>query len=400
MGIPVSVSMEDVHGSASALRATADLATNLTDEVLPGRPGTLALNVHEPVGVVAAITPWNFPLYIALSKIGAALAAGNSVVLKPSEIASLSSLRLADLAVSAGIPEGVLNVVPGLGPAAGAALAGHHDVDMLTFTGSTVTGKVLMALAGGSNLKRLALECGGKSAHIVLPDVSDLDGIAAEIARGILFNSGQVCTAGSRLIVHRSVREPLMSRVLAHAAAVVAGDPLDSRVDFGPLASAGQYARVRAYLELGCAEDARMVFGKAQLAHPPAGCMLMPVIFSDVSKSMRIAREEIFGPVLCVLDFDTIEQAVEIANATPYGLVGTVWTGDLAAGLGIARRLRCGHVAVAGAPGEPAEVSGGSFEPHGQSGFGAEGGARGLRTMMKLKSLAVDLGAGAVSGRP
>jgi len=391
MGMPISQSLADVSFCANGVRTTAETADKLTDEVIPSHASALVLNVHEPHGVVGAITPWNFPMVIALGKIASAIAVGNSVVLKSTEVATSSSLRLADLAVEAGIPEGVVNVIPGTGQEAGAALALHPDVDHLTFTGSTATGKLLMELAGRSNLKRLSLECGGKSPQIVLPDVVDLDGVATQIAQGFLYNTGQVCTAGTRLIVHRSLEMALLDRVLAIAGKIFGGDPLDPAVTFGPLASATQYRRVAAYLAVGRAEGAIVALGSEVPESPDAGCYVPPTVFTNVQPQMRISQEEIFGPVLSVMAFDTLDEAVALANSTVYGLISTVWTRDTKAGLELARRLSCGHVSVAGAPGGDAQNTMGTFEPHGQSGFGAEGGVRGLRSMMKAKSIVLDL---------
>ena len=389
MGMPIGLAGPDLRGAIDILRATVEAADKLIDEVIPNHPSTLLLNVHEPVGVVAAITPWNFPAYIAITKIAPALAVGNSVVLKPSEIASLSCLLLGEIAAEAGIPEGVLNVVPGLGQEAGAALARHRDVDLLTFTGSTVTGRRLLEYAGQSNMKRLILECGGKSPHLVFDDVADLDAAADAIVAGITFNSGQVCVAGSRVLVHRAVHADLLGRLLERASAIRAGNPLDESTSFGPLASAAQFARVQDYVASGVAEGAALVVDGAQ-APPAPGCYWMPTLFDGVRPDMRIAREEIFGPVLGVTPFEDEDEALRLANATDYGLVATVWTRDAGRGLRLSRGIRAGSVSIiAGPVAGTVDATAGAFEPHGQSGTGVEGGLAGMRAFTRRKAVAL-----------
>jgi acyl-CoA reductase-like NAD-dependent aldehyde dehydrogenase len=395
MGMPIANALADMQAVVEQVHATAEAVDKLVDGVIPNDSSALVLNLREPHGVVGAITPWNFPAYIAIGKIAPAIAVGNSIVVKPSEIASLSSLRLGEIAAEAGIPDGVINVVPGLGADAGAALALHMDVDFLTFTGSTATGKRLLQLAGQSNMKRLALECGGKSPQVVFGDVENLDALAGAIVDGITFNSGQVCVAGSRLLVARSLHDALVERVVARAAIVRASDPLDESTTFGPLASADQHARVRHYVESGSADGAALVLDGAA---PPAlrgGCYWLPTVFTGVRATMRIAQEEIFGPVLATLPFDSEDEAVALANATIYGLVATVWTRDLSRALRLARRIRAGAVTVAAGPGGGrVDATAGAFEPHGQSGFGIEGGLEGLRSYTRLKAITLHAGTG------
>jgi acyl-CoA reductase-like NAD-dependent aldehyde dehydrogenase len=373
--------VEQVH-------ATAEAVDKLIDGVIPNDPSALVLNLREPVGVVGAITPWNFPAYIGITKIVPALAVGNSVVLKPSEIASLSCLRLGQIAAEAEIPAGVVNVVPGLGSAAGASLAAHMDVDLLTFTGSTATGKRLLELSGQSNMKRLILECGGKSSHIVFEDIEDLDAVAEAIVGSITFNSGQVCIAGSRLLVAHSIHDALVEHVVARAAAIRAGDPLDEATSFGPLASTAQFARVQAYVESGHAEGAVAALDGSPPPGSPGGCCWLPTVFTSVGPGMRIAREEIFGPVLSTMAFGSEAEAIALANSTIYGLVAGVWTRDLARSLRLARKLRAGAVTVGARPGSArVDATAGAFEPYGQSGLGIEGGLEGLRSFTRLKSV-------------
>lgn len=389
MGMPISAAAPDMRAAADAVRVAAEAADKLIDQVIPNDPSTLLLNLREPVGVVGAITPWNFPAYIGITKIVPALAVGNSVVLKPSEIASLSCLRLGELAAEAGIPDGVLNIVSGLGSGAGAALASHMDVDLLTFTGSTATGKQLVELSGQSNMKRLILECGGKSPQIVFADMEDLDAVAEAVVGSITFNSGQVCVAGSRLLVERSIHDALVERVVTLASQIEAGNPLDETTSFGPLASREQHDRVRRYFAAG--QDQGAV---AALPGGPAegseACYWMPTVFTNVRSDMQIAQEEIFGPVLSVFAFDDEIEAVRLANSTIYGLAASVWTRDLGRSLRLARAIKAGSVTIAGKPGVTAlDATAGAFEPHGQSGLGIEGGLDGMRAMTRLKSVSL-----------
>lgn len=387
MGMPVGFGSADMRGAANAVRATAEMADKLIDQVIPNDRSTLLLNLREPVGVVGAITPWNFPAYVGITKIAPALAVGNSVVLKPSEVASLSCLRLGELAAEVGMPEGALNIVPGLGSVAGAALASHMDVDLLTFTGSTATGKRLLELSGQSNMKRLILECGGKSPQIVFADMEDLDAIAQAVVDSITFNTGQVCVAGSRLLVERSIHDALLERVIARARKIEAGDPLDERTTFGPLASHDQLKKVRRYCEIAGNEGAVAVLSGDNSGHQN-GCYWMPTIFAQVRSEMRIAQEEIFGPLLAVCAFDDESEAVRLANSTVYGLAASVWTRDMGRSLRLARAIRAGSVSIAGQPGATVvDATTGSFDPHGQSGFGIEGGFEGMRAMTRGKSI-------------
>lgn len=389
MGMPIANALADIQLVVDQVHATAEAADKLIDAVIPNDPSALVLNLREPVGVVGAITPWNFPAYIGITKIVPALAVGNSVVLKPSEIASLSCLRLGELAAEAGIPDGVVNVVPGLGAEAGSALALHMDVDLLTFTGSTATGKRLLELSGRSNMKRLILECGGKSPQIVFADAEDLDALADAIVGGITFNTGQVCVAGSRLLVERSIHDALVERVIAQAAAIRVGDPLEESTTFGPLASADQLARVRRHVESGTVDGAALALGGR--APAGAGCYWLPTVFTGVRTDMRIAQEEIFGPVLATMAFDGEDEAVTMANGTIYGLTATVWTRDLSRALRLARRIRAGSVSIGARPGSGrVDATAGAFEPHGQSGFGIEGGLEGMRSFTRLKSVTLN----------
>jgi acyl-CoA reductase-like NAD-dependent aldehyde dehydrogenase len=387
MGKPIQSSRQDAAAVAPALlRTFANFATQLLGSSAPLRTGVLSFNTFEPRGVVAAITPWNFPLVNAVIKCGAALAAGNSVVLKPSELSPSSALRLAELALEAGLPEGVLNVVPGLGATAGTALGLHPDVDLLSFTGSTSIGRKILELSGRSNGKPVMLECGGKSPHVVFDDASDLGAVAVAAAQGILANQGQVCSAHTRLIVHKDIKDELLERVIDCVRQHEPGDPLDETTTFGPLASPAQRDRVRRYIDQGLAAGARAVLrGTVQTEN---GCYVSPTIFDGVDMHMAIAREEIFGPVLCVQSFSNEAEAIALANGTDYGLVATVWTRDLGRSRRLSRAIRAGIVIVR-ASGDEAQDSGCTlgFEPMKASGFGVEFGLRGLESYSTLKSV-------------
>jgi acyl-CoA reductase-like NAD-dependent aldehyde dehydrogenase len=387
MGKPIQAALDDAAQFAPLfLRSAAGFADKLNGRSAPSSASTIFLNSYEPRGVVGLITPWNFPIVNVAIKLGPALAAGNSVVLKPSEIAAGSALKLAELALEAGIPAGVFNVVPGLGSTAGAALALHPDVDLISFTGSTLTGRRVMELAGRSNGKALLLECGGKCPHVVFDDVLDLERIAEATVRGVLWNQGQVCSAHTRLIVHESIREPLLKQVLDLARRYEPGDPLDARTEFGPLASPTQRDRVRDYVDQGLKSGAVAVL-HGRIASS-GGCYAAPTIFDRVEPQMSIAREEIFGPVLCVQTFRTENEAVALANGTEYGLAATAWTRDMGRGKRLAHALRAGHVTIR--TGGVEDAGSGcvlSHEPQKASGFGSETGLRGLECYSTLKSV-------------
>ncbi|PKO43751.1 MAG: aldehyde dehydrogenase PuuC [Betaproteobacteria bacterium HGW-Betaproteobacteria-3] len=347
MGKPVRYARGvDVNSAANCIRWYGEAIDKVYDEIAPTASTALALITREPVGVVGVIVPWNYPMIMAAWKIAPALAAGNSVVLKPSEKSPLTALRMAELAMEAGIPAGVLNVVPGFGPEAGSPLALHMDVDCIAFTGSTRVGKQIHVMAGQSNLKRAWTELGGKSPNIVFADCPDLDKAVEAAVGSIFFNQGESCNAPSRLFVEESIREHFLEKALALVPKYAPADPLNANTIMGALVDQVQMATVLRYIEAGKNEGARLLAGGAQVLRDTGGCYVQPTIFDGVRNDMTIAREEIFGPVLSVLSFTDIVEVVRQANQSVYGLQAAVWTRDLNKAHGVARALRAGTVHV------------------------------------------------------
>jgi 4-(gamma-glutamylamino)butanal dehydrogenase len=335
----------DIPGSAAILQWYAEAVDKLYGEVAPTGPGDLAIVTREPLGVIGAVVPWNYPLEMAVWKLAPALAAGNSVVLKPAEESPLSALRLAELAAEAGLPDGVLNVVPGYGEEAGRALGEHPDVDAIAFTGSTAVGKMFLSYAGASNMKQVWLECGGKSANLVFADAADLDTVADKAVFGIFGCSGQVCSANSRLLVEESIADDLMARIAERAAAIRVGDPLDPASTMGPVISERQLDRVLGYVDAGRAE-ATLAFGGDRVREDTGGFYVQPTAFTGVSADAVLAREEVFGPLLAVTTFRTEEEAVRLANGSEYGLAASIFTDSLRRAQRVAPALRVGTVSV------------------------------------------------------
>ena len=347
VGKPISDTRTiDIPKAAYMIRWYAEAIDKQYGDVAPTGPDVLAVTSREPLGVVAAIVPWNYPLYLAAYKLGPALATGNSVILKPAEQSSLTSLRAAELAIEAGLPDGVFNVVTGTGEGAGRALGLHMDVDCIAFTGSPRVGKAFLCYSGQSNMKKVQLEAGGKSPNIVMADATDLDEIARQTAWGVFFNSGQVCSAGSRLLVHRDVHDELLDKVAGVAAEIRLGDPLDESTQIGAIIDEKQLDRVLGYIDQGTSEGAKLVTGGQRALISSGGFFVEPTIFDGVSNDMTIAREEIFGPVLSVITFDSAEEATRIANDSDFALGAAVWTSSIDTALAVSAQLRAGLVWV------------------------------------------------------
>lgn len=386
-GKPISETRRfDIPAAITSLRYYAEAVDKIHGETGPSGPERVSWAVRDPLGVIGVIVPWNFPLHLAMWKIAPAIALGNSVVVKPSELSPLSALRLGELAQEAGLPLGVLNVVPGTGAAAGSALARHMDVDMIAFTGSGRVGRQLLRDAADSNLKRVALELGGKSPHIVMADWDELDAAAEAVAWGICYNQGQVCTAGSRLLVQRSIHKDFVARVERVMRAIVPDDPLSPETRLGAMISAAHLDAVRTRITAAVTEGARLVSGGEQVREGTGGWYLTPALLDGVGNEMAIAREEVFGPVLSVIPFDTPESALRIANDSDYGLAAGLWTRDIDLAHRFARRLRAGLVWINGWDSCDITMPFGGF---GQSGFGRDRSLHALEKYGDLKSISL-----------
>ncbi|WP_370287728.1 aldehyde dehydrogenase family protein [Nocardioides sp.] len=347
MGKPVRTAYEiELRALVRTLRYYGELADKEHGEITPTTAGDLSLVTREPAGVVAAVVPWNFPLTLAGWKFAPALAAGCTVVLKTSESSPLSMLRVAEIGREAGLPDGVLNVFSGDGHVVGRALGLHDDVDVLTFTGSTAVGRHFLRYSAESNLKRVYLELGGKSPHVILPDAPDLDAAADSAAWAIFFNSGEMCTAGSRLVVHRDVAAQVVARIVETSRSWQPGDPLDPATTMGPLIDEPALERVLGQLQDGVAAGARVLTGGSRARPGSGGPYLEPTVVTDLAPDNVLVREELFAPVLSVLEVADEDEAVRVAGDTPYGLAAAVWTADLGTAHRVASRLRAGTVWV------------------------------------------------------
>jgi len=388
-GTEIGMALKAEPASAAAtFRYYAELIDKVYGEIAPTAPDVLGLVHKEPIGVVGAIVPWNFPLMIGAWKIAPALAAGNSVVLKPAETASLTLLRLAELATQAGVPPGVFNVVTGRGSVTGEALGLSMDVDVLAFTGSGGIGRKLLEYSARSNLKRVYLELGGKSPNIVFADAPDLDKAAKVAAYGIFRNSGQVCIAGSRLLVEASIASEFAEKVSRVAAKMKVGDPLDVTTEAGAINSAAQLAKNLRFVETAEQEGAKLLTGGKPILESTGGWYMSPAVLSDVRPEMDVARNEVFGPVLAVIPFKDEAEAISIANQTEYGLAAAVWTSDLSRAHRMVRRVRAGLVHVNTYGGSDLTVPLGG---HGQSGNGHDKSPHALDKFLNIKSAWIQL---------
>lgn len=390
MGKPIRFSRSvDVPEAAACLAWYAEAIDKVYDEVAPVGPNALVTITREPIGVVGAVVPWNFPLLISTWKFAPALAAGNSIILKPAEQSPLTALRIAELAAEAGVPEGVFNVVPGFGETAGQALGRHGDVDAITFTGSTAVGKLFLKYSGESNLKAVSLECGGKSPNIVLADAPDLNAAARAAAFGIFFNQGEVCSAASRLLVEESIKDEFYEKMQSVVERMAPGDPLDPKTLMGALVDEEHTGRVLSYIEAGVSEGAKLRHGGKKARQESGGCYVEPTIFDGVDNQMRIAQEEIFGPVLSVITFSDAEEALRIANDSIYGLAASIWTRDINKAHRLSRALRAGTVWVNTY--DKADVTT-PFGGYKQSGFGRDRSLHAFEKFTQLKTTWVEIG--------
>lgn len=389
MGKPISAAAGgDIPGSIQCIQWYAEACDKVYDGISPYRPDSVSLITREPIGVVAAVVPWNYPLMMTSWKLGPALAAGNSVIIKPAEQSPLTALRIAELAAEAGIPDGVLQVLPGFGETAGQALGRHMDVDMVAFTGSTQVGKYFLRYAGESNMKHVSLETGGKSPNIVFADAGDLNHIAKVSADGVFFNSGQSCNAPTRILVQEQIKDEFIALVAEHAKPWVPADPLDAATTMGAVVDHDQMNRVLGYIEAGRAEGAKVTTGGHQTRKDTGGAYIEPTVFEQVTNSMKIAQEEIFGPVVVAVSFKDEAEAVRLANDTIYGLQANLWTRDVSRAHKVARQLKAGTVVVNNVWGSDITNPFGGYK---QSGIGRDKSLHAMDKYCQVKNTFIQL---------
>ena len=385
-GKPISVAKAvDVAKTVACYRYFAGWTDKVHGKTIPIDGDFLCYTRHEPIGVVGQIIPWNFPMLMMAWKLAPALATGNAVVMKPAEQTPLSALRIGELILEAGFPPGVVNILPGFGPTAGAAIARHMDVDKVAFTGSTEVGHLIMEAAAKSNLKPVTLELGGKSPNIIFEDV-DLDEAVEGAHMGLFANLGQSCCAGSRVFVEETIYQQFMEKSIARAKKRIVGDPFDRRTELGPVVNQSQFDKVMGYIKLGLSEGATLACGGDRIGN--RGYFIQPTVFSDVQDEMAIAREEIFGPVMSVISFKGVDEAIARANRTNYGLAAAVWTRDIKKALAVSAAVRAGTVWVNCYNIMDTRAPFGGFK---QSGIGRELGEYGLQQYTQIKSVIVKL---------
>lgn len=388
-GKPISDSINaDIPYAIRAVRWFAEVIDKVYGQIAPTPMNTLALITREPLGVVGMVTPWNFPLFLACAKLAPALAAGNSIIIKPAEQAPLTTIYVAELAMEAGVPPGVLNVLPGLGEEAGRALGLHSDVDGISFTGSTEVGKIFLKYSADSNMKRIFLECGGKSPNIIFSDCDDLNKAATASVNEVFTNQGEVCCAPTRLLIQHDIKDKVLEKILSAGKKIHPDDPLNPQTKMGAIIDEAQTNKIMSYIQAGESAGARLILGGKRINEKSGGFFIEPTIFDDAHNEMCIAREEIFGPVLTIITFDNTEEAVKLANDTYYGLAASVWTSNINKAHAVAKALRAGVVSV------NCVNSGDITTPFGgykQSGIGRESSLHALDHYTELKTTWIEL---------
>ncbi len=389
VGKPIVESEMDMADAATCFEYYGGLATKISGQTLPVPDQALSLTLREPVGVCGLIVPWNYPLMLAAWKLAPALAAGCTVVLKPAEQTPVTTLEFGRFLQTLDLPPGVINIITGQGETVGAAISHHPSIDKIAFTGGTETGRSILKATSESNLKKVTLELGGKSPNIFFED-ADLEGGVDGALFGLFINQGEVCSAGSRVLVQRSIHKKFMSRLILKAARIKLGDPLDRKTKMGPLITAEHRSKVESYIRLGIQEGAKLVFGGSRPRDKKlqGGFYVEPTILDQVHNSMRVAREEIFGPVVCVIPFRDEEEAVAIANDTPYGLAGAVWSRDIYRALRVARRIRAGILWINTMQPCYVEAPWGGYK---QSGCGRELGPHAVDEYLETKQVHINL---------